>query len=76
MPFIMGYIVPEPVERYLSGLNSARDTVLDQIARDGESLAIGAEPHKSCPQKPRFERSQQLPLGLQLPQQNLGARLF
>lgn len=33
----MGYIVPEPVERYLSGLNSARDTVLDQIARDGEA---------------------------------------
>ena len=38
----MGYIVPDPVERYLSGLNSARDTVLDQIARDGEAGVAGA----------------------------------
>lgn len=31
----MGYIVPEPVERYLSGLNHAHDAVLDEIARAG-----------------------------------------
>src|SRR3954451_13379241 len=35
MPFIMGYIVPDAVERYLSGLNRTRDSVLDDIARDG-----------------------------------------
>ena len=37
MPFIMGYIVPDPVERYLSGLNRATDSVLADIARDGEA---------------------------------------
>jgi predicted O-methyltransferase YrrM len=31
----MGYIVPDPVERYLSGLNRAHDQVLDDIARTG-----------------------------------------
>ncbi len=36
----MGYIVPDPVERYLSGLNSARDTVLDEIARDGDARGL------------------------------------
>ncbi|HUR35375.1 MAG TPA: O-methyltransferase [Vicinamibacterales bacterium] len=36
MPFIMGYIVPEPVERYLAGLNHAHDAVLDDVARAGE----------------------------------------
>ena len=33
----MGYIVPDPVERYLSGLNRATDSVLADIARDGEA---------------------------------------
>jgi predicted O-methyltransferase YrrM len=33
----MGQIVPDLVERYLSGLNHARDHVLDAIARDGEA---------------------------------------
>jgi len=40
MPFIMGYIVPDPVERYLSGLNRAHDSVLDEIARDGEAQGL------------------------------------
>jgi caffeoyl-CoA O-methyltransferase len=35
MQFIMGQIVPDAVERYLSGLNHASDTVLDDIARTG-----------------------------------------
>src|SRR6478672_2718566 len=33
----MGQIVPDLVERYLSGLNHARDAVLDDIARAGEA---------------------------------------
>jgi len=33
----MGQIVPDLVERYLSGLNRAHDSVLDAVARDGES---------------------------------------
>lgn len=33
----MGYIVPEPIERYLSGLNHATDAVLDAIAREGDA---------------------------------------
>jgi predicted O-methyltransferase YrrM len=33
----MGYIVPDLVERYLSGLNRAHDQVLDDIARAGEA---------------------------------------
>lgn len=33
----MGYIVPDLVERYLSGLNRAHDAVLDDIAREGEA---------------------------------------
>lgn len=33
----MGQIVPDLVERYLSGLNRAHDSVLDAIARDGET---------------------------------------
>jgi predicted O-methyltransferase YrrM len=33
--FIMGQIVPEPVERYLSGLNRATDQVLIDIAQEG-----------------------------------------
>src|SRR4051794_3571755 len=40
MPFIMGYIVPDPVERYLSGLNRAVDSVLADIARDGEAQGL------------------------------------
>ncbi|MFN7982634.1 MAG: O-methyltransferase [Vicinamibacterales bacterium] len=32
----MGQIVPDLVERYLSGLNRAHDAVLDAIAREGE----------------------------------------
>jgi predicted O-methyltransferase YrrM len=32
----MGQIVPDLVERYLSGLNHARDAVLDDIARTGD----------------------------------------
>ncbi|MQA29327.1 MAG: methyltransferase domain-containing protein [Luteitalea sp.] len=35
MPFIMGQIVPEAVERYLSGLNQASDSTLIDIARTG-----------------------------------------
>jgi predicted O-methyltransferase YrrM len=31
----MGQIVPDPVEQYLSGLNHARDSILDDIARAG-----------------------------------------
>jgi predicted O-methyltransferase YrrM len=31
----MGQIVPEPVERYLSGLNRAGDQVLTEIAKEG-----------------------------------------
>src|SRR6476620_4052068 len=33
---IMSQIVPDPVERYLAGLNHARDAVLDDVAREGE----------------------------------------
>jgi predicted O-methyltransferase YrrM len=33
----MGQIVPDLVERYLSGLNRAHDAVLDEIARAGET---------------------------------------
>lgn len=33
----MGQIVPDLVERYLSGLNRAHDSVLDTIAREGEA---------------------------------------
>jgi predicted O-methyltransferase YrrM len=33
----MSQIVPEPIERYLSGLNRSHDAVLDQIAQDGEA---------------------------------------
>jgi len=40
MPFIMGYIVPDPVERYLSGLNHASDSVLGDIAREGEGQGL------------------------------------
>jgi predicted O-methyltransferase YrrM len=36
----MGYIVPDPVERYLSELNRAHDQVLDDIARDGEAQQL------------------------------------
>ena len=36
MRFIMGQIVPDLIERYLSGLNRAADDVLAEIARDGE----------------------------------------
>jgi predicted O-methyltransferase YrrM len=33
----MGQIVPDAVERYLSGLNRSHDGVLDEIAREGAS---------------------------------------
>src|SRR5882762_4593356 len=33
----MGQIVPDTVERYLSGLNHASDPILDEIARTGEA---------------------------------------
>ena len=33
----MGQIVPDLVERYLSGLNRAHDAVLDAIAQDGDA---------------------------------------
>jgi predicted O-methyltransferase YrrM len=33
----MGQIVPDLVERYLSGLNHARDAVLDDVARAGDA---------------------------------------
>jgi predicted O-methyltransferase YrrM len=36
----MGQIVPDAIERYLSGLNRAGDTVLDAIAREGSSLPL------------------------------------
>ena len=36
----MGQIVPDLVERYLSGLNRAHDAVLDAIARDGEGAHL------------------------------------
>jgi len=36
----MGYIVPDPIERYLSELNRAHDQVLDDIARDGEAQEL------------------------------------
>lgn len=36
----MGYIVPDPVERYLSGLNRATDAVLQDIAREGETADL------------------------------------
>lgn len=36
----MGYIVPEPVERYLSGLNRATDAVLQQIASEGDAADL------------------------------------
>lgn len=40
MHFIMGQIVPDLIERYLSGLNRARDAVLDEIARTGEAQGL------------------------------------
>ena len=36
----MSHIVPEPVERYLAGLNRATDAVLDDIARDGREKEL------------------------------------
>jgi predicted O-methyltransferase YrrM len=36
----MGYIVPDAVERYLSGLNRAGDAVLDEIAAEGERQGL------------------------------------
>ena len=36
----MGQIVPDLVERYLSGLNHAADAVLDAIARDGDAAHL------------------------------------
>jgi predicted O-methyltransferase YrrM len=36
----MGYIVPDLVERYLSGLNRAHDAVLDDIARAGDEQQL------------------------------------
>jgi len=36
----MGQIVPDLVERYLSGLNHASDAVLDTIARDGDAAHL------------------------------------
>ncbi len=36
----MGQIVPDLVERYLSGLNHAHDAVLDAIARDGSATHL------------------------------------
>jgi predicted O-methyltransferase YrrM len=36
----MGQIVPDAIERYLSGLNRAGDAVLDAVARDGSNLPL------------------------------------
>jgi len=36
----MGQIVPDLVERYLSGLNHGRDAVLDTIAHDGDAAQL------------------------------------
>jgi predicted O-methyltransferase YrrM len=36
----MGQIVPDPVERYLAGLNRAGDAVLADIAREGTKLNL------------------------------------
>jgi predicted O-methyltransferase YrrM len=36
----MGLIVPDAIERYLSGLNRASDTVLDEIARGNETRGL------------------------------------
>jgi predicted O-methyltransferase YrrM len=36
----MTQIVPEPIERYIAGLNRASDAVLDDIARDGREKAL------------------------------------
>lgn len=36
----MGQIVPDLVEQYLSGLNHARDSVLDDIARTGDGADL------------------------------------
>jgi predicted O-methyltransferase YrrM len=36
----MGQIVPDSVERYLSGLNRAHDSILDDIARAGEAEGL------------------------------------
>jgi predicted O-methyltransferase YrrM len=36
----MSHIVPEPVERYLAGLNQTSDAVLDDIARDGREKGL------------------------------------
>jgi len=36
----MSQIVPEPVERYLAGLNRVSDRVLDDIARDGREKEL------------------------------------
>ncbi|OFW17710.1 MAG: hypothetical protein A3F69_01475 [Acidobacteria bacterium RIFCSPLOWO2_12_FULL_66_10] len=36
----MGRIVPDAVERYVASLNRGRDSVLDEIARDGEARGL------------------------------------
>jgi predicted O-methyltransferase YrrM len=36
----MGQIVPDPVERYLSGLNRLRDPILDEIAERGREAEL------------------------------------
>jgi predicted O-methyltransferase YrrM len=36
----MGQIVPEPVERYLAGLNRLSDPVLREIEREGEEQKL------------------------------------
>jgi predicted O-methyltransferase YrrM len=36
----MSQIVPDAVERYLAGLNHARDAVLDDVAREGEKQSL------------------------------------
>jgi predicted O-methyltransferase YrrM len=40
MHLIMGQIVPDLVERYLSGLNHSRSAVLDEVAREGEAQGL------------------------------------
>mgnify|MGYP001170187651 CR=1 FL=1 len=40
MHFIMGQIVPDAVERYLSELNHASDPVLDLVRHDGAALDL------------------------------------
>ena len=36
----MGLIVPDAIEHYLAGLNSAGDAVLDEIARGNETRGL------------------------------------